>query len=159
MTTVDRAANETHLWPHFLPDGRHFLYLGWRTPGAPRDSIHVGSLDGKDKKSHFLLAANSSVAYASPGYLLFERDEKLFAQPFDADHLQMRVKPLPWLKAVKAASSRFHSATFSVTETSLAYWGGAGKLNSQLVWFNREGKSLGAVGPAGLYHDPSAFTR
>ena len=91
VTTVDRAAKETHLWPHFLPDGRHFLYVRWHNPAMPlQRAIHIGSLDGKDKTPRFLLAAHSNVAYASPGYLLFERDRTLFAQPFDAEHLQVK---------------------------------------------------------------------
>jgi eukaryotic-like serine/threonine-protein kinase len=153
VTTVDRAAHETHLWPHFLPDGRSFLYLGWNTPGAPRDAIHVGSLDGKGKKPYFLLAANSNVAYASPGYLLFERDQTLFAQPFDAEHLRVSGEPVAVAEGVTAAGGLSYG-NFSVTETTLSYWGGTAEQNSQLVWFNRQGKSLGAVGPTGFYHSP-----
>jgi Tol biopolymer transport system component len=154
VTAVDRAANETHLWPHFLPDGRHFLYLGWNTPGIPRGTgaIHVGSLDGIDKKSHLLLAANSNVAYASPGYLLFERDQTLFAQPFDAEHLKVSGEAAAVAEGVWG-SGGFSYANFSVTENSLAYCGGAAKSNSQLVWSNREGKSLSSAGPAGYYSD------
>ncbi len=152
VTTVDRAANETHLWPHFLPDGRHFLYVRWHNRDAPQRAIHIGSLDGKDKIPRFLLAAHSSVAYASPGHLLFERDGTLFAQPFDAEHLQVKGETVAVAEGVTTAGG-FYYATFSVTETSLAYWGGVGKSNSQLVWFSREGKSLSSVGPTGYYSD------
>ena len=115
ITSVDRSVRETHLWPHFLPDGRHFLYLGWSTPGAPRNSVGVGSLDGKDKKSHLPLAANSSVAYASPGYLLFERDQTVFAQPFDADRLHLGGEAVAVAQGVQ--KSGYAYAHFSVTES------------------------------------------
>ena len=156
VTTVDRAAKETHLWPHFLPDGRHFLYMGWNTPGTPRtpgtSAIHVGSLEGKHDKSHFGIAGNSSVAYAPSGHLLFERDQTLFAQPFDAEHLQVSGEAVAVAEGV--TKSGFSYASFSVTETSLAYWGGVAMSNSQLIWFNREGKSLGGGGRTSYYTDP-----
>ena len=37
VTTLDPATGETsHRWPHFLPDGRHFLYTAARTPAVPQ---------------------------------------------------------------------------------------------------------------------------
>ena len=154
VTTVDSAAHETHLWPHFLPDGRHFLYMGWNTPGTRRgtSAIHVGSTDGKDEKSHLGIAASSSVAYAPSGYLLFERDQTLFAQPFDAEHLRVSGEAVAVAEGV--TKSGFSYASFSVTETSLAYWGGVAMSTSQLIWFNREGKSLGGGGRTSYYTDP-----
>ena len=152
VTILDRSVREAHLWPHFLPDGRHFLYLGWNTPGAPRGAIHIGSLDQIDKRSYLLVAADSSVAYASPGYLLFERDQTLFAQPFDAEHLQVSGEAVALAEGV--TRDGYSYANFSITETSLAYWGGTAGQNSQLVWLNREGKSLGGVGQPGFYEDP-----
>ena len=48
VTTPDTAKGEPwHLWPSFLPDGRHFVYFasGFRDPKA----IYVGSLDSEDR--------------------------------------------------------------------------------------------------------------
>ncbi len=48
-TTLDPATGETHhRWPHFLPDGRHFLYTastGTCCPPAQPAMVRVGSLD------------------------------------------------------------------------------------------------------------------
>ncbi|MGH9363953.1 MAG: protein kinase domain-containing protein, partial [Thermoanaerobaculia bacterium] len=74
VTRLDPSRGETsHRWPFFLPDGQHFLYLV-ASFGGPKEKtgIYVGSLDSKEEK--FLLPANSSVAYAPPGYLLFFRE-------------------------------------------------------------------------------------
>src|SRR5262249_14776479 len=150
VTAVDRNAREAHLWPHFLPDGRHFVYLGWGSPRGPRTSILVGSLDGKVQK--VLLSANSGAAYASPGYLFFEKEQKLLAQPFDAERLQVAGEAAVIAQRVMLNGMSYPN--FSVTETALAYWKAKEFGQSQLVWFDRQGKSLGSVGQAGLYQDP-----
>src|SRR6266496_4131683 len=50
VTTLDESRKETaHLWPYFLPDGRHFLYLA-RSAQKENTGIYVGALDSKDRK-------------------------------------------------------------------------------------------------------------
>src|SRR5262249_26036177 len=67
--------------PHFLPDGRHYLYL--RRSAKPSESaVFVGAIDSKD--STRLFTAESNLAYAAPGYILFHREGTLYAQPFNA---------------------------------------------------------------------------
>ena len=89
VTTLDPATGETnHRWPHFLPDGRHFLYTaidGTCCPASKPATIRIGSLDPADA-AVTLLQAESSVSYAS-GHLLFARDETLMAQPFDPERV------------------------------------------------------------------------
>jgi Tol biopolymer transport system component len=91
ITTLD-PSETGHLWPNFLPDGRHFMYLAWSEDANSR-AVYVGALDSKEKTR--LLAAESNAAYASsassgqaaPGYVLFHRGATLFARPFDATKL------------------------------------------------------------------------
>src|SRR5262249_12315351 len=51
VTSLDPTKGEnTHRWPHFLPDGRHFLYVAGTAFGLkedPKNSILVGALDSK----------------------------------------------------------------------------------------------------------------
>ena len=77
-----------HLAPFFLPDGRHYLFLAV----AAESGIYVGSLDSKERKR--LLAADSRPLYAAPGYLLFNRGGTVFAQPFDANKLELSGEPI-----------------------------------------------------------------
>ena len=50
VTTLDTSRRElSHLWPQFLPDGRHFLYHVQTARPAP-SSIYVGSIDATDRK-------------------------------------------------------------------------------------------------------------
>ena len=83
ISTRDESRQETsHQLPRFLPDGRHYLYLAW-SPQLSSRAIYVGALDSKDVVK--LFDAQSKVAYADSGYLLFHREGRLFAQPFDAN--------------------------------------------------------------------------
>ncbi len=125
----------------------------WHSCGPGQVQSILALSTGKTRNPSLLLAASSNVAYASPGYLLFERDGTLFAQPFDAEHLQVSGEAVAVAEGIRR-SGGFSYATFSVTETSLAYWGGVGKSNSQLIWFNRQGKSLGALARRAFTTDP-----
>lgn len=55
-------------WPHFLPDGRRFLFRAWAT-GQPY--IFLASLDGAEVRR--LIQASSPAVYVPPGYLLYQR--------------------------------------------------------------------------------------
>src|SRR5262245_2059027 len=93
VTALDASRNQlTHVWPHFLPDGRHFLY---RSASAQREisAIYVGSLDSTE--SRLLVVADSVPAYSPPGYLLFLRERTLLAQPFDAAKLSLTGDAFP----------------------------------------------------------------
>jgi hypothetical protein len=58
LTTLNAGRKEnSHRWPHFLPDGRHFLFTA-RSDVKENNLIYVGSLDSKDVKP--LLAAQSN---------------------------------------------------------------------------------------------------
>jgi serine/threonine protein kinase len=60
-TTLNASRQEdAHLWPHFLPDGRHFLYFA-RSTKAENNGIYVGSLDSQERT--LLLNANSNAVY------------------------------------------------------------------------------------------------
>ena len=48
ITTLNAERSEnSHRWPHFLPDGRHFLFTA-RSDVKENNLIYVGSLDSKD---------------------------------------------------------------------------------------------------------------
>ena len=63
ITTLDASREETaHSWPHFLPDGRHFLYFAQSRAGQPteNDALYIGSLDAEAPK-RILNGATESV--------------------------------------------------------------------------------------------------
>jgi hypothetical protein len=82
VTTLDTTVTTTNRFPQFLPDGKHFIYLGAsHLPAGPASAIYCASLDGG--KPAKVLESKSSAVYAN-GFLLFVRDSTLMAQEFDA---------------------------------------------------------------------------
>jgi Tol biopolymer transport system component len=150
------AGAEIHRFPHFLPDGRHFLFLVSTAPEG-KNGIYLASLDSKEPRR--LLADESNVEYVprSPsgrqGYLFFTREESLFAQPFDARLLQTTGDAFPVAEQVGGIIvANYHS--FSVSQNGvLAYVAGSTLWRtSELLWFNRQGKRIGTVGKPGSYN-------
>src|SRR5262249_37098868 len=92
VTKMDRSRPEvSHSWPCWLPDGRHFLYTV--KSGLPEDrGIYVGLLESKDAKR--LVDVDSNVFYALLGFLLYQRDRRLMAHPFDAKRLSLAGDPV-----------------------------------------------------------------
>jgi Tol biopolymer transport system component len=138
-----------HRWPHFLPDGEHFLYLS-----APNGSctelneMHFTSIDGKQDVS--LMRTCSSAAFAN-GNLLFWRDGNLVAQRFDS-----RTGVLSGVPAAIVEHANFEPL-FSIAEFSasaegrLVYIAGEAATGSQLVWYDRNGKVTGTLGENDRY--------
>ena len=69
-----------HASPHFLPDGRRFLYLAPNLdPG--KSAVYLGSLNSLDRK--LVLTGASEIDFAGPNRLLFIRGGALMAQSFE----------------------------------------------------------------------------
>jgi hypothetical protein len=149
ITTVDTSRGETaHSRPHFLPDGRRYLYAA--VSGTSNSVIRMGSLDSRESTA--LLPAAEAV-YAPPGYLLFRRAGTLFGQPFDVDDAVLSAEPVPvsddlTVPPVAAATS------FSVSGNLLVYRSTSGPAPmQQFVWFDRMGRELAPAGDAGPYEE------
>ena len=151
VTKLDPSRRElSHRWAYFLPDGRHFVYLGanFRGGSAEAASVYLGALGSTESK--ILFRARSNVTYI-PGYLLFVRNRLLMAQPFDVDRLEIRGEPIPIAEQVQYDELTWRGVFTSSVNGVLAYQGGDTGLNSQLVMFDRVGKRLRSVGaPADL---------
>jgi eukaryotic-like serine/threonine-protein kinase len=139
----------SQMWPAFLPDGKHFLFLDWKYPsfGTPDDNIWIGSIDGE--KSRRLPLASTNAQY-SEGYLLFSRDGDLVAQKFDLARLELSGAVLPVARQIQYHTS-FHNAAFTVSTKGTLVYGTAGTgVNSQMMWLDRTGKMIGTLGEPGL---------
>jgi serine/threonine protein kinase/Tol biopolymer transport system component len=143
LTTL-KDKETAHVYPSFLPDGQHFLYLV-RSPQADIAGVYVGALDSKDTKRILDLASRSIY---SAGHLLFVRDGKLMAQSFDAVHLETRGDPFLVANAV-AASGDYSS--MSASDAGVLAYGGESAGGFQLAWFDRTGRPLGTLGSPDRY--------
>ncbi|HVE65611.1 MAG TPA: protein kinase, partial [Thermoanaerobaculia bacterium] len=156
VTSLDSARKETtHRWPHFLPDGKHFLYFSGSHSTGPEselDAIFVGSLDGAERPK-LLVNARSQGIYAA-GRLLFARQNTLLAQPFDVATLTLEGNAVPIAEKIQDDPG-FFNAAFSASDRVLAYQESGGTAGfSELVWFDRTGKKLESVGEPADYWNP-----
>ena len=140
-----------HLWPEFLPDGGHFLYLA---DSIAREYHHlsVGDLSTRQVRNLFRLASNA--VYAPEGYLLFERDRKLVAQPFDTTRLQLSGDPLTLAEDVAQQWSLDHKTDVSVSNTGLLAFRSLGGFDADLVWRDRSEQLSPFVHTPAGYSDP-----
>ena len=151
LGALDMSRSETsHRWPVFLPDGKHYMFMAFNVTGiTDTDAIFVGSLDSREKK--FLTRATANAAYAAPGYFVFYRDKTLFAQHFDLGKFELTGGASPILTDIQY-EPRIGRATFSVSnDRALLAQNGTGVSLSQLEWFDRSGKEMGAVGKPDVY--------
>jgi hypothetical protein len=142
LLTVAKESARAHLWPQFLPGGRHFLYLD--TGATPEErGIFVGSLDSTDVKR--VLRSEYNAEFAQPGYLLFVRDRTLLAQRFDHEALELQGEPVRVAEELSVFQGR-RRAAFSVSNagTLVLRLGGRDADGSELVFhtFDRTGKLL-----------------
>ena len=141
------SSGQPPLWPHFLPDGRRFLYLGGRHAGPSGDErtgdgLRVASLDSKEDRAVERL--ESRFEYVSPGFLLYVREGALFAQPFDERAAKARGEPHLLVPNVHYFYGPRHAA-FSASNTGVLAYQTAAR-PSRLVWFDRGGKETGQLG-------------
>jgi eukaryotic-like serine/threonine-protein kinase len=155
LTKLDLAHKvNSHRWPSFLPDGKHFLYFARTTASGIQsegDAICVASLDGKDDK--ILVRAASNAQYAS-GFLLYARGASLIAQRFDDGSLELKGEPVTIAEGVAFDESTLHSL-FTVSQTGiLIYQTGSVQIGSSLNLFDRGGKRIGGIGDRAEYLQP-----
>jgi hypothetical protein len=161
ITVLDPARQEAfHMNPSFLPDGRHFVYARGSLSAVDR-GIYLGSLDAKPEQQDSKPLATSQYpapVYArSPdptfGYVLFEQEGSLMALPFDARRLEPAGTAFPIAGSIAAADlgSSFYSA--SATGVLAFRTGRSGGADTQLLWFDRQGKQLGQIGPPAPYSE------
>jgi Tol biopolymer transport system component len=150
----ERASGETsRTWPHFLPDGRRYLYLSQAT--RPEDQgVYVASLDSSDRRR--LVASDHDAAYAS-GHLLFVRGGALLAQPFDPGRLRLSGEPVTLAQPVAVALPPYRGAAYGVSPGGVLAWRAASAAEGalKLTWLDRSGKSLAEVGEVAEYSNPA----
>jgi serine/threonine protein kinase len=141
-------------WPHFLPDGRHFLFFVRSAKNEER-GVYVGTLGSKEIKQ--ILRSEFKAAYAA-GHLLFVRGETLMAQPFDLSRLALGGAASRIADGVWAAGGAAQ-ASFSASEAGVIVYVNTAVSNWQLAWFDRSGRALEHVGTSARYSGAPQLSR
>jgi serine/threonine protein kinase/Tol biopolymer transport system component len=151
VTQLDRAAREqTHRWPTFLPDGKHFLYVARADADAPRPGVlYLASIDSPKR-----IAVTDSLfrSVYSSGYLFLPRETKLMAFPFDAKRGAITGEGVVMAEKINTFTDEGWAA-FNVT--------GAGVLTyrirtdeAKLVWMDQNGHVSGSIGGVAGFSTP-----
>jgi serine/threonine protein kinase/Tol biopolymer transport system component len=141
VTFQEQAGDGIHSSGTFLPDGRRFLF---NRGNASRDlsGLWMGSLDSKELKR--ILPEGPTVRFAPPDWLIMVRNQVLVAQQFDLSTLELIGDPMPIMTQTDNPARA--PARFSVSNNGVLVWQGEWKREYQLLWLDRQGKQLGAIG-------------
>ena len=145
---------QSHRWPVFFPDGKHYLYMAANFTGQKGvNAVFVGALDSNEK--HFVVEATANAAYVAPGYLLFCRDKNLLAQRFDLGKFVLTGEPTTILTEIQY-QPQVRRALFAVSDSGLLVaQKGSGVALSQPVWFDRRGNEVGVAAKPDVYGNVS----
>jgi eukaryotic-like serine/threonine-protein kinase len=142
VTALDAAASETHhLYPSFLPDGRHFVYYA----AGKQRGLYVGGLGTRERT--FLFdpdpslppgAAATPGVYADSGHLLYVRDRVLMARAFDAELRRVTGEPVKLADAVDYNPPG--QAAFAIARGVLVYRPRQHLALGSLMWIDRDGE-------------------
>jgi Tol biopolymer transport system component len=152
VTRLDPAEGDVQHWyPHFLPDGRHFLYfvVGSKVRGVTDSrAVYVGSLDPGERHK-LVLEGGTNAKYAN-GHLVFLRAGTLLAQPFDLERRELRGVAAQLVENVQIAGASGGiigmAGALSVSDTGVLAYQPALTTRSQLAWYDRSGTRIKRLG-------------
>ena len=128
-----------HLWPQFLEDGEHYLYVSFN----PRN-LWLGSLAGEAPRTLMTFPVNVSTVAHVPGFVLFAQDRALYARPFDERRREFTGDAVRILDGVPVWGPG--RSPFSVSAAGvLAFWTEAIGTPVVLRSMTRDGTVSGAI--------------
>jgi serine/threonine protein kinase len=153
VTKVSAGSSESHHWPFFLPDGKHFLYfVNWSgASSGGHNGLYLPSLE-TDPPNSLPSYVTGNVLFTS-GNLLYVRDRTIMAQPFDTSRLQTTGPALPLTQPEVDRFFDFSQSGFSASQDGKLVFQSAGDAPARLVWYDTAGKELGQFPESG-YEGP-----
>jgi Tol biopolymer transport system component len=146
VSTLDATSGElVHLYPQFLPDGRHFLYQS-QTPAREDWAIFIGSIDSPERRK---LVQSDYARFAAPNRVLYTRGRDLVAQTVDLQTLALTGQPIVVAAGVASLEPNGRAA-FTVSDTDVLVYRGSAERpvrERHLTWIDRRGTVVKVVGP------------
>jgi Tol biopolymer transport system component len=152
-TLITDAAETHHLYPSFLPDGRHFVfYIAGKQRG-----LYVGEIGSATRTWLFdpdpslpAGAAATPGLYSPSGHLLYVRDRVLMARPFDASSQSLQGEAFKLADAVDYTPPG--QAAVTVSGSVLVYRPRQHQAIGSLMWMDRTGEGVSEIAAS-----PAAF--
>jgi serine/threonine protein kinase/Tol biopolymer transport system component len=155
ITKLDLSRREnSHRKPVFLPNGKQFLFIA-RCSDRGNDALYLGSLNSG--KSAPMAAIHSNVEYVParaehPAALLYVRDGVLVSQGFEGKSLTG--EPATVVDGVRYLTAGSLAAFTASADGRVLVYGSIAAGQSTLAWFDRSGRKVGELSPAGAYTQP-----
>jgi hypothetical protein len=93
VTELNTSRKEqSHRWPVFLADRKHFLFFVRSQQQPDASGIYAGSLDSKEYQ--LVVRATAGPAFAVGGAIVYMRDETVWTQAFDQRRLVVSGEPV-----------------------------------------------------------------
>src|SRR5207245_2623739 len=107
-----------------------------------------------------LLAATGNTVYAGAisglGFLLFTQGSSLMAQRFDSGRLTLMGDPFQLVERIHLPVAMMMGyGAFSASANGVLAYQAGGPSSSQLLWLDRQGRKLGAIGDPAEYSNPA----
>ncbi len=150
------SKDQTHRWPVFLPDGKHFLYWAGNFSNSKDDrtsGVYVSSIDDKGQK--LVLLCHSSFGYDSQRLYFADDQRQLVSVAFDKSSAKVSGTTTAVASAVGFQPSTYWAAIAVSGNGTLIYNTGVGAALSVLTWMDRSGKELGRIGEPAIMANPT----
>ena len=131
-----------HRYPSFLPDGRHFIFLAVGPPAE--QGIYIGELGSKESRR--LAAADTAAVWVPAGFIVYGRQDALYAQRVNEKTLQSEGEPFFVADHPQQNWSNFGSIALAASRSGTLAYRRAISFKHQLQWLDRSGRLIGAVG-------------
>jgi Tol biopolymer transport system component len=146
-----------HLWPQFLPDGKHFVFFVL-TDLDETTGVYTGELGSPVYNQVFRSATNAVYAGVGgpdsrKGYLLSIRDQSLIGQAFNTSKLAVEGAVITLAEDVGAVQS-LSLAPISVSNNGILVYQSLGQPTWQVLWMDRQGRTVGAASEGGRWGPP-----
>jgi serine/threonine protein kinase/Tol biopolymer transport system component len=128
-------------FPHFLPDGRRFLYY---TADVQGRGVYSAGLDGSGRER--LIPSDSAAVFLAPDRVAFVRAGTLLEQRLDMASLRPLGDPVPIDKGV-VVDNLGVAAVSASSQGWIAYRTGAGNRRRRFVRLDRMGRQIGEALP------------
>lgn len=129
-----------HTWPHFLPDGRHYLF-SIESREADRAGIYVGEV-GTASVVKVADVRDAAAVYARPGFIIYTDGGTVVAQRFDAETCQVQGPRV--ILAEHTAPAGSPGAVLSASDDGIISFGSA-LPGGRLSWVDRAGRHIQTV--------------
>jgi eukaryotic-like serine/threonine-protein kinase len=143
VTKLDTERGErSHRFAHFLPGGKSIIYTVALDGTAGYDDARIDLWDMTTGQHKPLISGGTSAVYSPSGHIVYARDGKLFAVPFDTESQEITGPAFEVFNGVMM-SRNTGVAEFRISmRGDLAYIPGPAEGgNRTLVWVDRAGRA------------------